>query len=246
MQLDKSKTEYHKRIVAAIDDALKVTSYANIPRISPLGRDIEGRIYWALTPGMNEREDALYLLQSYSQERAHRSSRSRRKPVVPSEEDRSALRRWSWFIAVWGKRPPIAERTLVDDDSEDEDDDDDDDDDEEDQWWGFWEPEEITKLASWVHFKAGLEDNSEQMSNRCVRAPSGVRMQFPDLDVDMEDLTDDESCDNNVEDDDMEASMITTKGEIVTLVKELEQYASLLRRRIKRNDETEEIHPVRR
>lgn len=243
LQLDKSRTEYHKRIVASIGDALKVTSYANIPRISPLGRDIDGRIYWALTPGMNEREDALDLLQSYSQGRTHKSSRSRRNPLVPSEEDRSALRKWSWFVAVWGKRPPTAERALVEDDSEDEDDDDGDD---EEQWWGFWEPDEITKLASWVHFKADFEDIPEQMFNRSVRVPSGARPQSPESDVDMEDPADDKSSDDELNDDDMEVSMIPTKDEIVTLVEELEQYASLLRGRIKRNEETEDSRPVRR
>lgn len=233
LQLDKSRSEYHKRNMATIDDALKVTSYASIPRITPLGRDIEGRIYWALTPGMNEREDALDLLQSYSQGRAQKTSRSRRKPLVPSEEDRSALRKWSWFVAVCGKRPPIVERTLVDDDSEYEEDEDEED---EEQWWGFWEPEEITKLASWVHFKASLAD----------RAPSSARTQSPDSDVDMDDLTDDESSDDKLEGDDMEASMIPTEGEIVTLVEVLEQYASLLRGRIKRDEDTEDTRPTRR
>jgi hypothetical protein len=229
--------------MAAIDDALKVASYANIPRISPLGRDIEGRIYWALTPGMNEREDALDLLHSCSQGRTHKS-RSRRKPLVPSEEDRSALRKWSWFVAVWGKRPPIVERTLVEE-SDDSDGEEEEDDDDDEQWWGFWEPEEIMKLASWVHFKAGLEDTSEQMSNQSVSAPSGSRKQSLGPDVDMEDVTDDESSDEE-DDDDMEARMIPTEGEIVTVVKELEQYASLLEGRIKRDEEMEDTPPVRR
>lgn len=211
-----------------------------------MGRDIEGRIYWALTPGMNEREDALDLLQSCSQGRTHKS-RSRRKPLVPSEEDRSALGKWSWFVAVWGKRPPIAERTLVEDeDDSDEGEYDDDEDDAEEQWWGFWEPEEIMKLASWVHFKAGLEDISEQMLDQSVSAPSGSRAQLLDSDVDMEDPTDDESSDDELEDDNMAMSMIPTKGEVVTLVKELEQYASLLRGRIKKDEVTEDARPIKR
>lgn len=233
--------------MGTIDDALKVALYANIPRISPMGRDIEGRIYWALTPGMNEREDALDLLQSCSQGRIHKS-RSRRKPLVPSEEDRSALRKWSWFVAVWGKRPPIAERTLVedDDDSDEEDEDEDEDDaDAEEQWWGFWEPEEIMKLASWVHFKAGLEDISEQMFNQSVSAPSGSRARSLDSDVDTEGLTDDESSDEEL-DDNTAMSVIPAKGEVVTLVKELEQYASLLGGRIKRDEAIEDARPVRR
>lgn len=212
--------------------------YANIPRISPLGRDIEGRVYWALTPGMNEREDALDLLQSYSQGRSHKS-RSRRKPLVPSEEDRSAFRKWSWFVAVWGKKPPAAERTLVEDEDDSEVEEGDDDDDE--QWWGFWEPEEIMKLASWVHFKAGLEDASAKMSND--DALSGSRPESLDSDVDMEDFTDDESSGDQQED---EVTTIPTKGEIIALVKELEQYASLLRGRIKRDEETEDARPARK
>lgn len=237
LQLDKSKTENHKRIVAAIDDALKVASYAYIPRISPLGRDIEGRIYWALTPGMNEREDALNLLHSHSQGRAHKS-RSRRRPLVPSEDDRSALRKWPWFVAVWGKRPPIAERTILDDPDESEDDEDDDEDEDEDeQWWGFWDPEEIIKLASWVHFKADLDDISSEidMSHRSVSRLSRSYKQSSDLDVDMDDLPDDE--DSEPDDDDMEISTTPTRGETANLVKELEQYASLLRGRMTRDEE---------
>lgn len=234
LQLDKSRTEHHKRTVVAIDSALKVVSYAYIPRISPLGRDIEGRIYWALTPGVNEREDALDLLRSYSQERSHKS-KSRRKPLVPSEEDRSALRKWSWFVAVWGKRPPIAECTLVDDPDDSEEDEDDEDEDDEEQWWGFWEPEEITKLASWVHFKAGLDDIAEHMSQQSASAPSRSRVPSPDSDADMEDLTDDESSDDRRYGNDTELNMIPTKGECATLVRELGQYASLLRGRIQKD-----------
>ena len=180
---------------------------------------------------MNEREDALDLLQSYSQGRTHKL-KSRRKPLVPSEEDRSALRKWSWFVAVWGKKPPITERTPVNDDDDDSEDEDDDD----ELWWGFWEPDEIMKLASWVHFKAGLEDISEQMSHRSVSAPSGSLTLSPDSDVDMEDLTNDENSDDELDNDSTEANTIPTKGEIATLVRELEQYASLLRGRIRKDE----------
>ncbi|KAG9316558.1 hypothetical protein JVU11DRAFT_2609 [Chiua virens] len=239
-RLNKSRMEYHKRIVAIIDDAAKVASYTSIPRISPLGRDVEGRIYWALTPGMNEREDALELLRSSSQGRSHKS-RSRRKPLVPSEEDRGALRNWSWFVAVWGKRPPMGERTLVYDPDNSEGEEEDEEDEDDDQWWGFWDPEEIMKLASWVHFKAGPEDDiAEQTSNRSIGASSESVVQSVDSDIEMEDLSDGES-----DDDDIEADMKPTKGEIATLVKELESYASLLRGRIARDEEMEDSRPAR-
>ncbi|KIJ61330.1 hypothetical protein HYDPIDRAFT_189618 [Hydnomerulius pinastri MD-312] len=241
-KLDKSKMEYHKRVITGIDDALKVASSVYTTRISPLGRDSEGRVYWALTPGMMERDAALHHLQQYSQGKFHKnSSRSlnRRRPLVPSEEDRSALKKWSWFLAVWGKRPPATERTVVHDpdDSESESEDEDDDD---EQWWGFWDPEEIEKLASWVHVKAGLADVAS-VKSASVRSLSRTRS--PESDVDMDDLTDDEDSDGGTRDVDMEISAVPTEDEVRSLVKELEQYAALLRCRVRRDEEIEEAGP---
>ncbi|KIJ18760.1 hypothetical protein PAXINDRAFT_179413 [Paxillus involutus ATCC 200175] len=247
-KLDKSRMECHKRVVADCDDALKVSSCAYIPRISPLGRDMEGRVYWALTPGMNEREAALDHLQSYSQGRTRKStSRARRKPLVPSEEDRSALKRWSWFLAVWGERPPVAERTIIHDpDSSEDEDEDEGEDDGEERWWGFWDPEEIKKLASWIQAKAGLEDVLDKASVKGARVGSKSRTPSPDSDVDLDDLTDSEVSDDGMRDVDMKISATPTKDEVRSLVRELEQYATLLQCRIRREEGIEDADPSMR
>ncbi|KIK90793.1 hypothetical protein PAXRUDRAFT_151092 [Paxillus rubicundulus Ve08.2h10] len=241
-KLDKSITEGHKRVVADCDDALKVSLCAHIPRISPFGRDLEGRVYWALTPGMNEREAALDHLQSYSQGRTGKStSRARRKPLVPSEEDRSALKKWSWFLAVWGERPPVAERTIVHDPDNSEEEGD-----SEERWWGFWDPEEIKKLVSWIQDKAGLEYMLDKASVKGASVDSKSRTQLPDSDVDLDDLMDGDASDDGMRDVDWEISATPTKDEVRSLVKELEQYATLLKCRIRRHEGIEDAGPSMR
>ncbi|KAF9241536.1 hypothetical protein BU15DRAFT_44816 [Melanogaster broomeanus] len=232
----KSRIEYHRRVVTDIDDTLKVSLCAYTTRISPLGRDMEGRVYWVLTPGMNEREAVLDRLQSYSQGCTRKSSRARRKPLVPSEEDRSALKKWSWFIAVWGKRPPVTERTI--DTVADPDDSEAEESDEGEQWWGFWDPVEITRLVSWIQAKARLEDTPENVHGASIASKS--RSQFPDSDIDMDDLTDSEDSDDGMQDINTEISATPTKVEVRSLVNELEQYATLLKCRIRRDEEIED------
>jgi hypothetical protein len=75
------------------------------------------------------------------------------------------LRDWSWFVAVWGRKPEDALRTpprptLIDDDDEsslselEEDE-------TSERWWGFHHPDEIRRLGKWIATKAGLEDTAE-------------------------------------------------------------------------------------
>ncbi|KAH7914107.1 hypothetical protein BJ138DRAFT_1144417 [Hygrophoropsis aurantiaca] len=143
---DKFASERHKRTLSDIDDALKLSSYAYIPRVCPLGRDADGRVYWALSPGMNEREAAVEILSSGPSGGTSRDRRNRKRLALPPDE-RSSLKKWSWFVAVWGIRPHEKERIAIDGDDSDEDEDD-------ERWWGFSEPEEIVKLASWISAKS--------------------------------------------------------------------------------------------
>ncbi|KAG1775435.1 zinc-finger domain of monoamine-oxidase A repressor R1-domain-containing protein [Suillus placidus] len=157
-------------------------------RIIPLGRDSEGRVYWALTPGRGERDTSREYLTSNievgerdegAKTKSHKvKSRSPWTPPSPSE--RASHKRWSWFIAVWGVRPGIEERIdppkdedCSEDDSESESDLDSDEDEDEDKnkkpqktrterprWYAFSNPAEIFKLAEWVERKAGLDSRS--------------------------------------------------------------------------------------
>ncbi|KAG2368046.1 hypothetical protein BDR07DRAFT_1457520 [Suillus spraguei] len=161
-------------------------------RIIPLGRDSEGRVYWALTPGRGERDTSRDYLTSNIEvgerdEGAKTKSlkaKSRSSWTPPSLSERASHRRWSWFIAVWGVRPGVEERIdppkdedCSEDDSESESDLDAESDEDEDKklqkmkaerprWYAFSDPAEIMKLAEWVERKAGLESRSSSEKSK--------------------------------------------------------------------------------
>ena len=174
---------------------------------------MDGRTYWALSPGIKETEAAISYLASSSRENKAASSKAKRSRTVPSEEDRKAMKKWSWFLAVWGPAPPVSERTRLEG-SDDEDDAD-------EKWWGFWDPKEITKLANWIRSKSNLDDALES-STSSRQKPSTLGNTQDDL--------------SEVEDVEMAINAMPTRNEIGSLVKELEQYAALLKYRTKRDE----------
>lgn len=196
--------------MADIGDALKMVLMGYVTRVSPLGRDMDGRTYWALTPGIKETETALSYLTSFSRESKAASSKVKRSRFVPSDEDRRPMKKWPWFLAVWGPTPPASERTRLED-SEDEGSDDD----AEEKWWGFWDPKEITKLVHWIRLKSGLGDVKPTISSAFG-------------DTQMDDLWEVATQDGD--------NSIPTRDEVESLVKELEQYATLLKYRTKRDE----------
>ncbi|KAH9985808.1 hypothetical protein BJV74DRAFT_846358 [Russula compacta] len=137
-----ARTEY-KRSLSSLEHAQRVTLHAYAPRFAPLGTDHEGRIYFALTPSVAEREAALALLAGDTTKGGKAQGRA-----IVSADERGAMRRWGWFVAVWGKKPVDG---LV---PEGEDDNDEDDDAE--RWWGFCQPDEIRRLADWIAMKNGI------------------------------------------------------------------------------------------
>ena len=145
-----SRTEY-KRTLSALEQAQRATLHAYALRFAPLGTDHEGRIYFALTPSVAEREAAAALLAGD----VIKGGKAQGRAVISADE-RSALRRWGWFVSVWGKKPvdglvPVREHDEDDDDDEDEDDD-------VERWWGIWQPDEIRRLADWIAIKNGLAE----------------------------------------------------------------------------------------
>ncbi|KAJ4476905.1 hypothetical protein C8J55DRAFT_516079 [Lentinula edodes] len=143
----------HKSKVQDIENAAKVLSSAFSPRFSPLGSDPEGRVYWALTPGVSDREYALdYIVSRLPNAPKSKRPRNRKQRQQREEEDSQALREWSWFIAVWGKKP---HGNGVNEGGD------------EPQWWGFWNPQEIRNLAEWLSITNGLKsDPSDGNSTR--------------------------------------------------------------------------------
>ncbi|OSD07103.1 hypothetical protein PYCCODRAFT_1456638, partial [Trametes coccinea BRFM310] len=135
----------HKEALAAIEHAHKVAMCECVPRFAPLGRDADGRVYFALTPGMIEREAAVDLLEGGKGE-----VRWGKRRGVADDAQRKRMRLWSWHLAVWGRKPEGAQvAKLAQDDggaTEDEEDGDRD----AECWWGFWQPEEVAKLSQWL------------------------------------------------------------------------------------------------
>jgi hypothetical protein len=168
-------------------------------RIMPLGRDSEGRIHWALTPGRGERDTSREYLTSNievgerddSAKTKSNKAKSRSPWTPPSLSERASHRRWSWFIAVWGVRPALEERTdppkdedCSEDNSEVESDLDSESDEDEDKskkteterprWYAFSDPVEIFKLAEWVERKAGLDSRSSPSGKSKLRPVSAL------------------------------------------------------------------------
>jgi len=95
------------------------------------------------------------------------------------------MKEWSWFVSVWGKKllsdgqsenPQPAENDTNNSDKEDEDE-------ETEKWWGFWEPEEIVKVADWISIKSKLEDEEihaggpeDSISSQTKENPAKVQL----------------------------------------------------------------------
>jgi hypothetical protein len=131
--------------LSALEQAQRVSSHTYALRFAPLGTDHEGRIYFALTPSVAEREVAAALLAGNMTKGGKAQGRA-----VVSADERSALRRWGWFVSVWGKKPVDGIVLAGEDDDEDIED--------VKRWWGIWEPDEIRRLADWIAIKNGIAE----------------------------------------------------------------------------------------
>jgi len=128
-------------------------SYA--PRFGPLGIDNDGRVYWALTPSLQDRTHALQFLSL----KASGALQSKRAKGKKKEAKTSDYREWSRFLAVWGKRP-VGENMSGDEADGD-------------QWWIFEEPADIQKLSDWASIVQGSSSAEE------VHSPSSTSSKSP-------------------------------------------------------------------
>ncbi len=94
------KRTAHKTQITNIENALKIIVPSFSPRFTPMGTDDDGRVYYALFPGVAERESALEYLESAASEKTFKL---KKKCPLPSAEERMEMREWSWFVAVWGR-----------------------------------------------------------------------------------------------------------------------------------------------
>lgn len=197
------------------------------PRFSPLGADREGHVYYALSPSLSESDSALEFIASMAAETedANRNSKAKRKRRPKREDERSSLKDWSWFIAVWGKKPPLELGTLPfkpiatggDDDSDESDDDE-----VVDKWWAIWQPAEIRKLATWITMKYRLNEGTlSSASSTNTTTPSSSA-----------------SPPAGWDERGMEMSPHPSKLELLALVANLEDYAMGLEFRVRDGDIT--------
>ncbi|PPQ63665.1 hypothetical protein CVT24_004550 [Panaeolus cyanescens] len=170
------KRQTHKDHITNLDNAVKILAPSYSPRFMPLGTDTDGRIYYALSSGLLEREAADEFLAAAM---SNKRQTLKKKSGIPSEEERSELKDWSWFIAVWGKKAPAPRSSKVSPDSDDEAEDDDE---TADKWWAFWEPEEIRKVALWVSIKAGLDVDDVSTAAAGSASTAAVKVSDPTTD----------------------------------------------------------------
>ena len=105
---------------------------------------------------MAEREAAQALLAGDTS----KGSKAHGRGIVSADE-RGAMRRWGWFIAVWGNKPadgliPVGE----------------DEDDDVERWWGLWQPDEIRRLADWIAIRNGISGEGHPTNGDGVDPPA--------------------------------------------------------------------------
>lgn len=192
---------------------------------------MDGRSYWALSPGLDEREAAIDLLavSAGSKDGARAKGRTIKGKRAAEEEERKGMKRWSWFVAVWGKRPDDADVRLVHKTSTDSDEDSEDseeEDDGEEKWWGFWEPEEIRRLAAYVGRRGGLGNEEGVTTKSREEGGSGGASAVSDL----SDLSEPDELDGQPE------KPSPSMQELKELMKGLKERADLLEWRIRRDE----------
>ena len=110
----KMNRERHKQMLQDVEYAHRIATRRCIPRFTSLGQDAEGRVYYILSPGAAERDSAQQLLVGNDVKVKYGRKRG---PVT--EEDRKELKRWSWFVLIWGRKPRGA-LVASDEDEDDE------------------------------------------------------------------------------------------------------------------------------
>ncbi|KAI0665936.1 hypothetical protein C8Q78DRAFT_1083504 [Trametes maxima] len=243
----------HRDTLAAIEHAHQIASTECIPRFTSLGRDSDGRVYLVLTPGIVEREAAVDLLEGGKGDVKF----GKRRGIV-DEAQRRRMRHWSWHLAVWGRKPEDAD--VAKPDREDDDGEKGAEEDNTEGWWGFWQPEEVSKLAEWLAIKHDIdlevgrtskepEDvvvgdvtangqmaassshrGRQSDANPIVSSRSGVRT-FTSMN---RDTTDEEGHALESDDEDIGEQLPPRRQDLRALVKGLKEYADLLEWRVKR------------
>lgn len=175
-------------------------------RFVPLGCDKQGRIYYALSASGPQKG---------------------KKDRIPSDNERATMRRWGWFLAVYGKsgtvvKPLGSDDTDVDSDEEE--------DVEGDRWWGFADADEMRKLSKWIAYEAETKggastDSTPQTSNATSdRAVSPARSLTPLSDLE-------EELDSKAENE----ARVPRPSKLKELAKSIMEFAEFIDWRLKRD-----------
>ncbi|KAF8578019.1 hypothetical protein K439DRAFT_1621662 [Ramaria rubella] len=122
----------HKAIVSNIQNSYKPEMDCSASRFASLGCDTDGRTYYALSASGPQRG---------------------KKERLPSEGERSSLKRWGWFVAVFGKAGTVVGRK-TEDVTEDEGDCEENKDPNAERWWGFEDVGQMRSLSKWLAYCA--------------------------------------------------------------------------------------------
>ena len=165
----KIKLKAQQRHLRHIENSLKLVLPGFAPRFTPLGTDNEERVFWALSPGIAERNAALDFITAVTSESGETENRRKlRRPMrrqSTGSEEYSSMKQWSWFVAIWGKKPVHAKNSPQTLKLDTDDKDYDSEEDEVEKWWAVCGPEEIRKVAEWVTITSGVQKDNECCSS---------------------------------------------------------------------------------
>ncbi|KZV61577.1 hypothetical protein PENSPDRAFT_759342 [Peniophora sp. CONT] len=248
----KTERDAHTATLSSFTHALSIAQSSHAPRFAPLGTDNAGRVFVVAAPTVTERDVASELLTG---EKNKKGGRGRAARIVPSEDERASMKKWGWFLAVYGEIPDGAMRVRDGDES------DDDEEEEGKRWWGFYEPGEIRKVAGWIAHTNGLVEEKDKdkeqakraspwdstvakakstsaaSSSRAASSPLSSAPQSSSASRSArESLTPLSSLESDEDEDGQPSRRTATRAELEKLVQSLKDYADLLEWRVSRHD----------
>jgi hypothetical protein len=128
----KAEEKAHREQVSKLELRHYQAAPQYAPRFRAIGTDLDGRVYYIISPLNSKRR--------------------------MRDEDRSRFKKWSTFVAVWGKRGTVVKVVEREDDS---DSDEEEEVEKEHQWWGFHDVKDIKMLARWLQWKGEVRDATE-------------------------------------------------------------------------------------
>lgn len=114
-----------------------------------------------------EKDNALDFITSMASETGNNKQVQKGKKGRGGQGERRSMRKWSLFVAVWGKTGPQNGEMIIADDKTDNRDEKDN-----EGWWGFWEPEEIRNFADSIVIKTRLRGDDVALAGDQITATS--------------------------------------------------------------------------